>query len=89
MKRGTHRKTPDIRPADAVFTRLCLDIVMASDVERRVRAGTVAHEHLQDARALERGAWIALAQYMSALAWADPHERIRSGQRRYTRRNFP
>jgi hypothetical protein len=56
---------------------------MARDVEQRVHAGAIAREHLNDASTLERGAWTALAQYMSAMAWADPHERITGRIGRY------
>ena len=85
VKRSTHRRTPEIMSADPIFSRLCLDIIMA----RRVKADTVAREALAEAEARERGAWTAMAQYTSAVAWADPHERIRSGQRRRTRRKTP
>jgi hypothetical protein len=60
----------DDQPADAVVTRLLLGVVMAKDVERRIRSGLVGKEHLVKVHKLERQAWDELQNYLNAKACA-------------------
>jgi hypothetical protein len=58
-------------PADTTFCQLCADIVMAKNVEQRIRSGLVNPEHLDDVKELERRAWLHMANYIAAKAFVD------------------
>jgi len=58
-------------PADVTFCRLCADVVMAKDVEQRIRSGLIDPKHLDDVNELERRAWLHMANYIAAKAFVD------------------
>jgi hypothetical protein len=56
--------------ADQTFCRLLADIVLARDVELRIKRGLVDREHTDIVQELERRAWEHLAAYVGAMAFA-------------------
>jgi hypothetical protein len=46
MRRHRARPEEQITAADPAFCQLLADIILARDVERRIQAGLVDHEHM-------------------------------------------
>jgi hypothetical protein len=67
---------PDaLRPADPVFVQLCRDLALADDARKRVEAGELERDRLDDADQLERKSLMHMIAYLAATAWAKPEPR--------------
>ena len=64
------RIVPDLQPSeDRVFTRLILDLQLASRVQKEIALGVRPNKQLCDAETLDRGAFDHLFNYLNARAW--------------------